>query len=116
MTITFLYDNREASTVTIVPETLAEVLAVEVPPNWNESARQAFLDLQNEVSQTLTGRCCIATQEVCYGYEKNFNGLRYRPARAYLGSLGRSYERDELAGHNATNTDRAGPLLLSASL
>ena len=30
MTITFLYDNREASTVTIVPDTLAEVLAVEV--------------------------------------------------------------------------------------
>jgi hypothetical protein len=30
MTVTFLYDNREASTVAIVQEDLAEVLAVEV--------------------------------------------------------------------------------------
>ena len=51
------------------------------------------------------------SQEVYYGNAKNFDDLRSRLARAYCHRFSRSNERNELAGHNATNTDRAGPLL-----
>ena len=62
------------------------------------------------------GRRCRpqgTSKEVCHGFEKNFDGVGYRLARAYRNCFGWSHERGELAGCIAADCRSNKPTIIT---